>query len=396
MQAMTSKERVLATVRRQAVDRLPICFEGVCHGVTRFVHERLPDPLDRMRFYLDRGVDVALGGSPATNVWPLSSQTRSWREPPPGAPHVLLCKEYATPAGTLRQVVRWTPDYDRGPVGPPPCPGEVRLFSDHNVPPGRSKEYLISRPDQLGTLRKLLQPLQGEQRRAYIDDMRRRKAFCQEHGIFLSGYLAGVGDPMIWMSGVEAVLIAAMDQPDFLAEYAAVVAAWDRANLELMIEAGCDFIVRRGWYESADFWSPSLFETYLLPPLKAEVDLARQAGVVYAYCMNSGLNPLLAPLGEACPDILCNLDPRAPGTDLDLVKKTLGGRMTLCGGVNNVQVLEHGTPADVQAAVRWAMDHLTAGGGFILAPGDSILDTGAVAQRNFDLMIEAWKKVAGA
>jgi hypothetical protein len=90
MQAMTSKERVLATVRRQGVDRLPICFEGVCHGLTRFVHDRFPDPRDRIGFYLDRGVDVALGGSPDANVWPGSCQTRSWRERPPEEPHVLL------------------------------------------------------------------------------------------------------------------------------------------------------------------------------------------------------------------------------------------------------------------------------------------------------------------
>jgi hypothetical protein len=396
MQAMTSKERVLATVRRQGVDRLPICFEGVCHGVTRFVHDRLPDPLDRVRFYLDRGVDVALGGSPDTNVWPGSCQTRSWRESPPDEPHVLLCKEYVTPLGSLRQVVRWTPDYDEQPAGRAPHPGEVRLFSDHNVPPGRSKEYLVSRPEQLGALRLLLQPLRGEDRRAYVEDMRRRKAFCDQRGILLSGYLAGVADPMIWMSGVEAVLIAAMDRPDFLAEYAQIVTAWDRANLELMIEAGCDFIVRRGWYESADFWSPRLFETFLLPPLKAEIDLARQAGVAYAYCMNSGVNPLLGLLSRARPDILCNLDPQAPGTDLDLVKKTLGGDMTLSGGMNNVQVLERGSRADVEAGVRWAFEHLTAGGGFILAPGDSILDTGATAQSNFDLMIETWKSLASA
>lgn len=31
---MSSKERLLAAIEHRPVDRVPLCFEGVCHGST--------------------------------------------------------------------------------------------------------------------------------------------------------------------------------------------------------------------------------------------------------------------------------------------------------------------------------------------------------------------------
>jgi hypothetical protein len=50
-----------------------------------------------------------------------------------------------------------------------------------------------------------------------------------------------------------------------------------------------------------------------------------------------------------------------------------------------------GTVEQVDFAVSQAMESLS-GGGFVLAPSDSILDTSENAQRNFYAVIESWKK----
>jgi len=372
------------------VDHVPLCFEGLCHGITRWVYETHPDLLGRADFYLQRGVDVAAGHSPPA----LSERhfsTRAWKEHPAGEPHPVMVKEYTTGAGVLRQRVRWTPDYDESPYGRVAHPGEVRLFSDHNVPPGRSEQYLVSGAADLAPLRALLQPIAGADRDAYLAEAKTVAAFCQRRGILHAGYSSGVGDPLIWMSGVEPLLMLAMDQPDILAQYVQIVADWNLQNLELMIEAGCEYIVRRGWYESADFWSPALFRQYLMEPLRREIATAHRAGVLYAYCMNSGLMPMLDVLAELDLDILCNIDPNPTGTDLRIVKQRLGQRMVLCGGINNNHILEQGTAEDVRRGVGEALDTLGPDK-VMLAPADSILANTPTARRNFDALIEAWKE----
>ena len=391
MEAMTSKQRILATVRREDVDRVPVCFEGICHGVTRFLADELPDRADRVDRYLELGADAALAVPQPT--LPAEALTgRQWTEHPPDEDVPVIGKEYVTPAGTLRQVVRYTPDYDvivgaqHGNIG-------VRLFTDHNVPPSRSKTYLVEDPQHLPALAELLRVAGDDEQREYLGRIAEARAFCDARGVLLGGYSLGVGDVLFWMSGIEPVLVWAMTEPESFGEYARIVAEWNYANLERMIDAGTEYVVRRGWYETTDFWNPALFERFLLPPLEAEAELARQAGVTYAYCMNSGVDGLTGLLAGSGIDVLCNLDPMAAGTDVAMIKRALGGAMTLCGGVNSQHLIVSGTEAEVRAGVAEAVETLGAGGGFILAPGDSIIDTGPTAQRNFGVFLDAWKSL---
>lgn len=63
-----------------------------------------------------------------------------------GERYPLLIKEYQTPAGNIRQVVRQTEDWANGE--------DVRLFSDYNVP--RSIEFVVKESADLPSLRHLL------------------------------------------------------------------------------------------------------------------------------------------------------------------------------------------------------------------------------------------------
>jgi len=215
----------------------------------------------------------------------------------------------------------------------------------------------------------------------------------------LAGHYPGVGDPLMWMSGVEGVLLAAVDTPGFFQAYVDTVARWSRLLLEILIDAGVDVVVRRGWYESTDFWSPSLYLRYLAGPLKEEVRIAHQAGVKLSYVMNSGALPLLPIFQDLRFDMLSNIDPLASGMDLRRIKQEIGGAICLCGGLNNTRVLEQGSEAAVVRAVQEALEALAPGSGFILSPGDSVgfvqgLDEGIV-RRNVRTTVSAWKRVCG-
>ena len=383
MPKMTTKERILATIRREPVDHVPLCVDAICHGRVICVTQRYPDDYRHAKYFMDMGLDTGILLDP-----PYLSmddvEIRQWRQHVGGERYTILSKEYVTQKGSLRQVVRETDDY----------PDTIDLFSDHNVPPSRSKEYLINTEADLEKLECFFRVPTGSPRKAFIEEAAAARRFCDDNGLILSAYLWGVGDPIVWMSGVQGAILAAMDRPEFFSRYVEVVAGWQRDLVELAIDAGVDLIVRRGWYESTDFWSPSLYERYFLGPLSREVAMAHQAGVIVTYVMDSGAMPLLGFFEQAGIDIYSNIDPAAPHTDVVEIKRTIGGAVTLCGGINNYHVLEHGTTQQVVDAVDEAMASLAGDGGFILAPADGIMGPRPErSERNFHTMVDAWKKV---
>ena len=381
--AMRSKERVLATIKRQPVDHVPLCVEGLCHGHARHVSEKMPHPVERSKYYLGLGLDTAIQfccPSFATD----GIRIREWRdEPSAGEPFPILHKEYTTPGGRMRQVVRKTEDY---------ADDSIQLICDHNVPPTRSIEYLVSSEEHLDALACLLRPPAGREMDEFVAEVKRHRRFCDEAGILMSVYAWGVGDPMVWFSGVEPLLFLAMEQPAMFQRYVDIVAAWNRTLIELALDCKVDLVVRRGWYESTDFWSPSLYEQFFLEPLKRDVALCHQAGVLFDYVMASGSTPLLSFFREAGVDIYSNIDPHAPHTDMRAIKAAIGDSITLCGGINNYHVLEIGAEADVDRAVAEALESLGPDG-CILAPSDALNTTADSCVPNFHRMIETWKKL---
>jgi hypothetical protein len=380
---MTSKERIRAVIAHQTVDHLPLAVDGICHGAIRFVNQRYGDPFAVARHYLDLGLDTALALGVQTEL-PADVETKKSRENPPGqAP--LLSTEYVTPKGSLRQVIRKTEDYDGD---------SVSLFSDFNVPPSRSVEYLVSKEADLEKLAYVLPRVPQKERESLAEQARTLRTFCDENQVLLASHLPGVGDPLIWMSGVDRVLTMALEEPELLHRYVEIVSAWSQELTEAVVAAGVEHIVRRGWYESTDFWSPSLYEEFLFEPLRKEVALARSAGVTVTYVMASGQMPLLELIEKSGVDICSNIDPLARGTDVRAMRRAIGRKVALCGGVNNYEILERASPPAVRRCVLDAIEAFTPWEGCILAPSDSIAFIGPteIAERNFQVMIDTWKE----
>jgi hypothetical protein len=382
---MSSRERIRAAVRHRQVDHLPLCFHGIGHQQVWSLSLRYPDQFDLARFYLDLGLDTGLIGGPP-DYSSKGFEAREWTEDCADEGCSLMLKEYTTPRGALRQVIR-KHEYPFD---------SVPLFSDHHVPPTRSSEYCVEKEEHLDALECILQPPGADELAEYRGWMAAARKFCDDNGILLSGYHQGIGDPLFWLSGIEPVLVAAVEDPAFIRRYVEILAQWSLAMLEIHIDAGVDVLVRRGWYESADFWSPRLYREFLFEPLKREIEAAHQAGVLVNYCMNSGTMPLLGMFRELGFDIYSLIDPTLGDTDMTRIKGQVGDVIALYGGVSNHRVLETGTPQEVRQAVAEAVEALAPGGGFILGLGDVLDYTMShpdTSERNFHEMIEAWRKI---
>ena len=127
--------------------------------------------------------------------------------------------------------------------------------------------------------------------------------------------------------------------------------------------------------------------------LKADAELAHQAGARLGYIITSSCMPLLELFAEAGVDALIGVDPAAWG--LTVAKEKLGGKVCLWGGVNGHLTVEHGTTEEVRAEVCRAMEIIAPGGGFILSPVDNVRENTTQACENVMALIDEWQRLTG-
>jgi len=409
---MNSRERLLTAIGYDKPDHIPMYCS--CFGVLVPPHLRwaragrelpywysmrlehlhtlpqpwsLEDDFQRVDRWLGLGLDDILDVSPPWGMHPEVTY-RDWQEPPTAAePRWLIFREYQTPAGALRHVVRRTDDA----IGPGWVvqPEQVMLIEDFNVP--RGVKHAVASPEDLGKLRYLLQDPSTGQLAAYRERMARTRDFARERGVMVQGWSEFGIDLVVWLCGVEYAVLTAMTDPEVFAELMEIISSFDRRRTAMMLEiGGVDVVVRRGWYGSTDFWSPALFQRYLLPGLKQAVETAHQAGARYAYVMTSGAMANAEQLLASGVDVLYYIDPVQEKTDLSVVKEKYRDRIAIAGGVSSAVTLHGGSPEEIHQAVQDAASKLGPSG-FILAPVDALFpDT---PWTNIEAMIRAWREV---
>jgi uroporphyrinogen-III decarboxylase len=389
---LSSRERMMAAIECRETDYVPLCFM-----IFRALRSRCRDEYDFVEKQLELGLDAVvdllsvppdaqsehsdLHGLPVR--FDPRVQVKEWREDRTGGETPLLYKEYITPSGTLRTVVNKTEDWEQG--------DHVPLFDDYLIP--RSKKFLITDRSDLKHLEYLLIPPSEEEISELMKTARRVKEFADRLGVMVTGNW-GVGmDAACWLCGMEELMLAAVYDPEFVDELAQIIARWNQARIQVILDAGVDIIIRRGWYESADFWPPDLYRRFILPSLKQEVQMAHQANAKFGYILTTGTVPLLDILVESGIDVLIGIDP-VQARDMDFVelKQKLNGKICMWGGVNGFVTVEMGNEEDIEQAVDDAISVLAPGGGFILSPVDNIRDTSENTWKNVESMIQTWKR----
>lgn len=111
---------------------------------------------------------------------------------------------------------------------------------------------------------------------------------------------------------------------------------------------------------------------FLLPRMKRMMDLAHESGVYVYFHSDGAIREVLPDLIEAGIDILNPIQWRCQGMERDGLKRDFGDRVILHGGVDNQHTLPFGSVDDVRAEVRYNIEVMGAGGGYILAPCHNI------------------------
>ena len=394
METTSSRDRMLAALSCEKPDYVPCCFM-----IMQALQKKSADDFDLFDRQLALGLDVRVELPDVPIRFDSDVSVRTWKEQPDGERVPLLHREYHTPSGTLTAVVRQTEDWPHG--------DEVPLFDDFLV--ARSRKFLVTGPADLEALRHLLVPPTEEDIAAFREMAVEYKRYAERNGLLLSGgwrrwrsnpvsvvgdeggAMLGV-DALIWLCGVTAPLYWAFDEPTFLEELIGAISTWDRQRLEIMLEAGAEFVVERGWYEGAELWSPKLFRRFIKPELCKKIAVTHDAGAKLGYILTGGSMPLLDDLLDLNIDVLIGVDPVQDKTmDLDVLVDRAGGKMCLWGGVCQDMTVELGTPHDVWQAVEEVIAKCGPGGGFILSSVENVIDPSQETWENVLEMIRAWQ-----
>lgn len=383
---LTSRERMLLTMEHKPVDHLPCCFM-----IFSALRSRCSDDLDFVRRQLDLGLDarVLLPNLPLRFRPDVEISCRRLPAEVPG--RFLLEKTYRTSTGRLNSVVDLTADWPHG--------DDIPIFSDFVAV--RSRKFLVETDADLEAFQTLLALPSDEDVRQFREVAAEYKRFAAEHGLLVSagyrGGLAGDGgtmgmDSLMWLCGIENAVIASRDRPDFVRGVAEVVRRWNLARTRVYLDTGIDLLVRRGWYEGTDFWSPKLYERFMAGDITEEINLVHQAGARFGYILTSGMALLLDQIRAMAPDVVIGVDPtQGKGTEAALFKRELAGSVALWGGLSGFVDVERGTPEDVARVTNRALDVWSPGGGFILSPVDNVRDQSEQTWKNVETFIDTWK-----
>lgn len=326
---MNHRERILAAIRRQPVDRTPTDI-----WATAEVWDRLSAHLgaaDRLEIYDKLGIDGIPGISPPYIGPPLRQEEGVYREDAWGMGYRV--QAYAT--GSYSEQVYY-------PLAEAETIADLDAYRwpspdwyDYSALPGLAAQY----PD--------------------------RAVQCGYAAVFyyhnkLRGLELSLMDPLLRPEFTRELVRRVSD---FFQEYHR--RCFEAAGKSIQITQVTDDLGS----QHGLLISPRLFDAFYRDPIQRAIDLAKSHGLLVFHHDDGDLRQMLPTLVEMGIDLLNPIQWRCGNWDLAALKAEYGGRLCFHGGVDNQITLPHGTPDDVRREVRWLRETLGGDGtGFILAP----------------------------
>ena len=339
---MTSKERILTALARGTPDRLPAS-----------VHQWQPFHLNR---YLGGCTDIdafrRFGLDASIVRFPLlQEETPDW---------VTETRELDAPAGERRYHVRVkTPG------------GELDQEIGANEITTWQITHLVKRHEELDLIDRYM-PTPRLDREA----LRREYDALGDAGIlrgFVWGDQGGCWQHACCLTGTVELITEAMDHPDWV--HALLHALWrkkERFIEESLAGAAYDLIETGGGAGSSTVISPAYQREFCVPYDRRMHSMLHSLGhkVVYHTC--GGMMPILDEIVSNGCDACETLTPPSMGGDArpEELKRRVGDKVALIGGLDQNSVLEVGGPAEVRAHVHAMFEAYGPGGGYIASPSD--------------------------
>lgn len=121
--------------------------------------------------------------------------------------------------------------------------------------------------------------------------------------------------------------------------------------------------------QSGPLISLDIFREFYKPQMQRFIDLCHGFGIKVFHHDDGAIRPFIPEFIAMGVDILNPVQRTCPGMELEGLKRDFGHALCFHGGIENQQILPFGTPDEVRAEVRHNIDILANDGtGYILAP----------------------------
>lgn len=324
---MTPKERILATINRQPVDRPPVDLWCT------------PEVLDTLRIYTSTENELAVYNKLGVDkiVWIFPGYGGRYFDPNDSGEITM----WGVPTRMVKAGLATYQEYINPPIADYYDPSQLKSY--HSWPD----------PDQF--------------------DYAGAKALASEAR---SWDFATIG-PWIshfeiycQMRGLENALMDTLANPEFLDATIEQIDAVQTVMLERMLtelhdELDIVFISDDMGMQDNLLISLESWEIHFKPRLRAWCDLIHQYGKKVLYHTDGAVLPLIPGLIECGIDILNPIQHVCPGMDRANLKQEFGDKLIFHGGVENQKILPMGTAAEVAEETRKCMETLGKDGGYI-------------------------------
>ena len=190
--------------------------------------------------------------------------------------------------------------------------------------------------------------------------------------------LGGVSGPFCtaWLlMGFERICFALYEEPDLITDVLELSNRYFKEAARRSVEAGCV-----GMWISEDLGDSNScvfaidhFREIFLPYIADLADYIDSLGVPVLLHSCGNINAYLDDLAKTK---ICSVHPlqRTAHMDLRNIKEKYGHRFCIIGNIDSTRTLPFGTPADVAAEVKEAIEIASPGGGYVLASDHSLHD----------------------
>ncbi|NOZ20617.1 MAG: hypothetical protein GXP25_05960 [Planctomycetes bacterium] len=370
---MTGRERILAAMRHEEPDRVPISPRVFAWFQTEFgsmslavMMEKLPD-MDFMHIISD-GTSNTLSSYPDEyNLPNVSVDQKKYQD----GNYVVVERTFHTPAGDLSDRTKIPPGGREYGVSPNPI----------------KTEHVVKGPDDLDALMYILCDINTN-----FDFVHKTQEQIGERGVVMVYIYSALTHHAGYARDMQDLMMDYYDDRAFFDKLVGIFQERSLTQIKAAMEGGAKFIFGSWYFNSLSAgWSPAIFEEVFVPQIREHVELTHSYDAYYDYYDDGKLAGTMEMIADTGVDVLETCTPPPVGDfDLATAKEKIGSKTTLKGYVDLLYVVKHGTPELVERSVREAMELAKPGGGFIIGSSDSFRE--GTPRENVDTYFEACKR----
>jgi uroporphyrinogen decarboxylase len=389
---MTPKQRLLAAIRHQPVDRIPTtfrCHKTLAQDLLRYfsVPEKPPDAEASSRtaddlsehfrdLLRDIGADFWSSGS---KVDRFATFVPRYSGPPPEPPYIDDGALFHALGIKSRQAEMGYREMAYPHIGIDPPLADLTSAAD------LENGFLTSRLDLFDFSR-----MHNRYREEGLDEL----ADSQEN-IVCIGTLSVPFMTCSYLRGMERFLEDLAWEGPLVKRLVGEVGEFCLEFQRKELEATRGKAVYYGtWDDVAGqdgmLFSPELFRKLFLPIYRRLIDAAKRHGLVFGWHCCGSVHEVLPSMIEAGIDVFDVVQTSARDMDLETIHRRYGGNVCLHGGMDVQKLLVEQPPEAVRLEVRRAKDLWGTGGGIILAPSHE-----ALPDTPIENLLALYEEVAG-